>query len=614
MGSWQNSITVTSYSDSNRVLITNSVTGDTINQYTLMKGQVSVDNVSDITFGKVVSSGLSTVANIPYGVWSGNYAYMTRAIDENGTGAGKLFYLPTIQSEIHVFSFENNNNVKITKLGLYSDYPYPSQVVIYDDTLQSGEAYTFNSDFGSYVYKVEGTGKVSVVQSSSGFGADFMPLTFASEFPDLTLSTSDIDFSLPDSTYLPGDKMVVTVTVHNVGPVDASDITCNVYDGDPDLGGLGPIIAVKTIPFIPAGGTGTFNFDYVVPNNPEFRVMVIKVDPNNMITESNKSNNKAQRFLRPNTDLLPPISVPVSAPSNLAIDSVSHKVTPNPFTVRYDIFNTFDVTITDVTIKLILFDGLTLASGVDSLLLGSLVPGASTFADFQIMVNEDSSGFNRYQAVITANVPPNVSEKLHSITFKPNALFTKTVNRAVNVPDETPPASPTNLTGSLSDTNCVNLSWNANTESDLAGYYVYYTSDSSNWNGTGADNGNSPIIVYNNNTVDICGLPTVNGTIRYWFKIKAFDTSTNLSDDSNIIIIDIVTGVERDNALPKEYNLSQNYPNPFNPSTKIKYSIPPNSNGQTLNVKLVVFDVLGREVAQLRAGNFVSTKKMILMR
>jgi photosystem II stability/assembly factor-like uncharacterized protein len=83
------------------------------------------------------------------------------------------------------------------------------------------------------------------------------------------------------------------------------------------------------------------------------------------------------------------------------------------------------------------------------------------------------------------------------------------------------------------------------------------------------------------------------------------------------------------------YNLSQNYPNPFNPSTIISYSIPKESF-----VDLKVFDILGREIAELvkeqkaagkysvqfdgtnlssgvyfysiTAGNYHQTKKMIL--
>lgn len=89
--------------------------------------------------------------------------------------------------------------------------------------------------------------------------------------------------------------------------------------------------------------------------------------------------------------------------------------------------------------------------------------------------------------------------------------------------------------------------------------------------------------------------------------------------------------------LPSNFVLTQNYPNPFNPSTKISFEIP--EKGE---VSLRVFDLVGREVAtlvnkniskgsyevefnatglpsgiyfyQLRAGNFVHTKKMVLMK
>ena len=47
--------------------------------------------------------------------------------------------------------------------------------------------------------------------------------------------------------------------------------------------------------------------------------------------------------------------------------------------------------------------------------------------------------------------------------------------------------------------------------------------------------------------------------------------------------------------VPSGYELLQNYPNPFNSMTKIKYSV----KRQTSNVKLVVFDVQGRFIAEL---------------
>ena len=94
---------------------------------------------------------------------------------------------------------------------------------------------------------------------------------------------------------------------------------------------------------------------------------------------------------------------------------------------------------------------------------------------------------------------------------------------------------------------------------------------------------------------------------------------------------------------PLKFALEQNYPNPFNPSTKIKYSVPSNVKSGTADVKLIVYDILGREIKTLvnekqQAGNyevnfnasglasgmyiyrievgnkFSSTKKMILLR
>jgi hypothetical protein len=106
---------------------------------------------------------------------------------------------------------------------------------------------------------------------------------------------------------------------------------------------------------------------------------------------------------------------------------------------------------------------------------------------------------------------------------------------------------------------------------------------------------------------------------------------------------DVITGLDDAEAVPgPTWQLDQNYPNPFNPTTHIRYEVaPPGSQGsEGSTVRLVVYDLLGREVAilvnerqtpgrysvsfdgsrlasgmyiyRLTAGDFVRTRKMLL--
>jgi len=529
-GSWWNSITITSYADNNKITITNIDDDSVIDTVILMKGQVYTHGINSPTYWAISSQGPVTTANIPYYNWTGSYYYMTRAIDETGTGAGKLFYVPTIASNIRVFSFENNNEIKITKLGSYLDFPYSVPVEVYTGTLNYGEVYTFNSQTGNMVYMVEGTGNVAVLQSNGGAGADFMPLSYAAKLPDLTLSVDDVHFSIADSLYVPGDKITVTVTLHNNGAVDAQNIPVVAYDGDPDAGNAVPV-ANDNVPLIKAGETGSFTFDYIIPIRPEYHSLVIKIDPNNYVVESNKSNNKAQRFLRSNKDLLPPLAINVTAPSALSVEGGN--LIPNPFQVKYDIFNTGGVSASNVAISLDLKNGLTLSTGTLDVQLGNIVAKGSATVIYTIHANPDSTGLNIFAATITSD----------------NA-DTKVVYRAILVPDNVPPASPINFSGNSIGNASASFTWTKNIEPDLGGYQLYYSLDSLSWKGTGAAQGNSPLLVLDKTSYVLTGLPLTNDQpTNYFFKLRSFDQSLNVSDDSNILKLLITKTFVNDSLL-----------------------------------------------------------------
>ncbi len=63
----------------------------------------------------------------------------------------------------------------------------------------------------------------------------------------------------------------------------------------------------------------------------------------------------------------------------------------------------------------------------------------------------------------------------------------------------------------------------------------------------------------------------------------------------------VINGVEEIDPSELSFKLYQNYPNPFNPSTVIKFEVP-----YTFPIRLILYDILGREVKTLFEGDAVA--------
>jgi hypothetical protein len=191
------------------------------------------------------------------------------------------------------------------------------------------------------------------------------------------------------------------------------------------------------------------------------------------------------------------------------------------------------------------------------------------------------------------------------------------------------------------------ISSNIIKDNDSAGIRLFYPVDI----GGGNFNGEGNNIIRNNGIYDLVidYIPQQPETIYVMYngwdhitlpEILQYDIF-NEGGSPNIIInaTGFYTDVEDEDPNISDFELEQNYPNPFNPSTNIGFRI---SDGGFVFLK--VFDVLGNEVAtlvdeykpagkyyvefrienlelssgiyfyQLKAGSFIQTKKMILIK
>jgi hypothetical protein len=94
-------------------------------------------------------------------------------------------------------------------------------------------------------------------------------------------------------------------------------------------------------------------------------------------------------------------------------------------------------------------------------------------------------------------------------------------------------------------------------------------------------------------------LTTTLGEITdYYWRINAQNIGgSSAYSTARLFTTGTINSVENVAEVPKEFALFQNYPNPFNPSTKIRYDI-----AKASHVRMIVYDVLGREVSTLVDG------------
>lgn len=201
------------------------------------------------------------------------------------------------------------------------------------------------------------------------------------------------------------------------------------------------------------------------------------------------------------------------------------------------------------------------------------------------------------------------------------------------------PVELTSFTAAMNGNN-VNLNWTTSTERNNKGFEIArqvhsHQSSIGKWERIGFVEGKGTTTRASNYTFEDENL--FAGRYSYRLKQLDFDGTFKYYVLSEIVEL---------NFLDK-FELFQNYPNPFNPSTTIRYAIPLlGGDERGGSVTLKVYDVLGNEVAilvnehqaagnykaefnpasniqhqasgvyfyRLKAGNFVETRKMLLLR
>ncbi len=168
----------------------------------------------------------------------------------------------------------------------------------------------------------------------------------------------------------------------------------------------------------------------------------------------------------------------------------------------------------------------------------------------------------------------------------------------------TPAVAPVELISfnASMNNNSVTLNWETATEVDNYGFEIERSSDNMNtWNNigfvAGHGNSNSPKSYSFSDNIS-------SGGTQFYYRLKQFDLDG---------AFDYSDAIEVNFDKPVTAELEQNYPNPFNPSTSIRFSVPAPGAGNisSANVRLVIYDMLGREIAvltdkEMNPGNHIA--------
>jgi hypothetical protein len=152
-----------------------------------------------------------------------------------------------------------------------------------------------------------------------------------------------------------------------------------------------------------------------------------------------------------------------------------------------------------------------------------------------------------------------------------------------------PISKPSNLSASIFSLDTVRLTWKDNSFNETSFVIERKAGDSLSTNTF-----NVIDTVAANDTIYYD--KSVEDSVYYSYRIYAFNKDT-LSGFSNTASVEVITSLVQDKVFPLVYSLHQNFPNPFNPSTKIEFVI-----AKASRVSLIVYDILGKEIARLFKG------------